>query len=65
MKSWEECKEKDLKKYGLRRKDAYNQKKWREQIRAKIAANLGQLIYSGARKAFPKIMKQKEIWFVL
>ena len=36
-KSWEECIKKDLEQYGLRREDAYNQKKWREQIRAKIA----------------------------
>ena len=36
-KSWEECVKKDLEQYGLRREDAYDQKKWREQIRAKIA----------------------------
>ena len=35
-KSWEEC-IKDLERYGLRREDAYDQKKWRERIRAKIA----------------------------
>ena len=35
-KSWEECVKKDLEQYGLRREDAYDQKKWRERIRAKI-----------------------------
>ena len=27
-KSWEECVEKDLERYGLRREDAYDRKKW-------------------------------------
>ena len=36
-KSWEECVKKDLEGYGLRREDAYDRKKWREHIRAKIA----------------------------
>ena len=40
-KSWEECVKKDLERYGLRREDAYDRKKWRERIRAKIA-NPGQ-----------------------
>ena len=40
-KSWEECIEKDLEYYGLRREDAYNQEKWGEQIKVKIA-NPGQ-----------------------
>ena len=40
-KSWEECVKKDLDQYGLKREDAYDRKKWREQIRAKIA-NPGQ-----------------------
>ena len=35
-KSWEECVKKDLERYGLRREDAYYQKKWQERIRAKI-----------------------------
>ena len=36
MKSWKECIKKDL-EYGLRKEDAYNQKKRQEQVRAKIA----------------------------
>ena len=40
-KSWEECIKKDLEQYGLRREDAYDQVKWREHIKAKIA-NPGQ-----------------------
>ena len=40
-KLWEECIKKDLKRYGLRREDAFDQKKWQEQIRATIA-NPGQ-----------------------
>ena len=36
-KSWEECIKKNLDWYSLRGKDAYDQKKWQEQIRAKIA----------------------------
>ena len=36
-KSWEECIKKDVKRYGLRREDAYDRKKWQERIRAKIA----------------------------
>ena len=40
-KSWEECIKKDLEQYGLRREYAYDQKKWQEQIKAKIA-NPGQ-----------------------
>ena len=37
-KSWEECIEKDLEGYGLRRQDAYNQiKKWQQQIKAKLS----------------------------
>ena len=36
-KSWEEHVKKDLEQYGLRREDAFNQKKWQEQIRAKVA----------------------------
>ena len=32
-KSWEECVKKDLERYGLRRQDAYDRKKWRERIR--------------------------------
>ena len=40
-KSWKECVKKDLEQYGLRREDAYDRKKWRERIRAKIA-NPGQ-----------------------
>ena len=35
-KSWEECIKKDLKRYGLRREDAYNRVKWREYIKANI-----------------------------
>ena len=38
-KSWEECIKKDLEQYGLRRKDAYDQEKWQEQIKAKIATS--------------------------
>ena len=33
-KSWEACIKKDLEQYGLRKKDAYNRKKWQEPIRA-------------------------------
>ena len=40
-KSCEECIKKDLERYGLRRVSAYDRKKWRERIRAKIA-NPGQ-----------------------
>lgn len=36
-KSWEECMKKDLERYSLRREDAYDQKKWQEQTRVKIA----------------------------
>ena len=36
-KSWKECVKKDLERYGLRRKDAYDQKNWGERIRAKTA----------------------------
>ena len=36
-KSREECLKKDLERYGFRREDAYDRKKWREGIRAKIA----------------------------
>ena len=36
-KSWEECVKKDLERYGLRREGAYDGKKWRERVRAKIA----------------------------
>ena len=36
-KLWEECEKKNLERYGWRREDAYNRKKWSEQIRAKIA----------------------------
>ena len=36
-KSWEECIKKDLERYGLKIEDACDRKKWREQIRAKIA----------------------------
>ena len=36
-KSWEECLKKVLEQYGLIRDDAYDRKKWRERIRAKIA----------------------------
>ena len=35
--SWEECIKKDLEQYGLRREDAYDQEKWQEQIKTKIA----------------------------
>ena len=35
--SWEKGVEKDLEQYGLRKEDAYDQKKWQDQIRAKIA----------------------------
>ena len=38
-KSWEECIKKDLEQYGLKRKDAYDQEKWQEQIKAKIATS--------------------------
>ena len=40
-KLWEECTKKDLEQYDLRREDAYDRKKWRERVRAKIA-NPGQ-----------------------
>ena len=40
-KLWEECLKKDLERYGLRREDAYDEKKWQERIKAKIA-NPGQ-----------------------
>ena len=40
-KTWEECLKKDLERYGFRREDEYDRKKWREQIRDKIA-NPGQ-----------------------
>ena len=33
--------DKDLKRYGVRREDAYDRKKWRERIRSKFA-NPGQ-----------------------
>ena len=33
-KSWKECLKKDLKRYGLRREDVYDRKKWRERINA-------------------------------
>ena len=33
-KSWEECIKKDLERYGLRREDVYDRKKWREPVRA-------------------------------
>ena len=36
-KSWEECVKKALKRYGLRREDAYDRKKWQGRIRVKIA----------------------------
>ena len=36
-RSWEECVNKDLERYGLRREDVYDREKWREQIKAKIA----------------------------
>ena len=36
-KSWEECVKKDLERYGLKREDAYDREKWREQIKAKTA----------------------------
>ena len=29
-KSWEECVKEDLERYGLRREDTYNRKKWEE-----------------------------------
>ena len=35
-KVWEEC-IKELEQYGLRKEDVYNQKKWQEQIRSKLA----------------------------
>ena len=34
-KSWEECVKKDLQRYGLRREDTFDRKKWRALIRAK------------------------------
>ena len=37
----EEYVKKDLKRYGLRREDAHDQKKWRERIKVKIS-NPGQ-----------------------
>ena len=40
-KSWENCMKKDMEQYSLRREDGSDQKKLREQIRAKIA-NPGQ-----------------------
>ena len=40
-KLWEECLKKDLERYCLRREDAYDEKKWQERIKAKIA-NPGQ-----------------------
>ena len=40
-KLWEEITKKNLERYGFRREDACDQKKWREGIRAKIA-NSGQ-----------------------
>ena len=40
-KSWEVSVNKDLERYGLRREHAYDQKKWRERIKEKIA-NPGQ-----------------------
>ena len=40
-KSWEESVKKDFEQYGLRREDAYDQKKWWEQIKTKTA-NPGQ-----------------------
>ena len=36
-KLWEEYIKKDLEQYGLRRKDTFDQEKWQEQIKAKIA----------------------------
>lgn len=36
-KLWEECVKKYLKWYGLRGEDTYDQEKWQEQIKAKIA----------------------------
>ena len=41
-KSWAEWVKKHLGQYGLRREDAYNREKWREQIKA-ATANPGQL----------------------
>ena len=38
-KSWEECIKKDMEQYSLRREDASDQKKWREQIRANQSKN--------------------------
>ena len=35
-KSWEECVKKQLGRYGLRREDAYDRKKWQDRIKAKI-----------------------------
>ena len=40
-KSSEEYVQKDLEQYGLIRKDTYNRKKWREQIKATTADQLG------------------------
>ena len=37
---WEECIKKDLEGHGLRKEDAYDQKKWREWIIAKIVVEL-------------------------
>ena len=36
-KSWKVYVKKDLEYHGLRREDVYHRKKWREQIKAKIA----------------------------
>ena len=35
-KVWEEC-IKEFEQYGLRKEDVYNQNKWQEQIRSKLA----------------------------
>ena len=35
-KMWKECLKKDSERYGFRREDEYDRKKWREQIRDKI-----------------------------
>ena len=43
-KSWEVCVKKDLEQYGLRREDAYDRKKWREQIRTKIKTDVVLLL---------------------
>ena len=37
-KWWEECIKKDLERCGLKREDAYDRDKWREQIKAKITS---------------------------